>query len=506
MKASNKIFSIIGLIFLLSGPILAQNGLQILPSSVLADNTDEQVLREWLLADGVASGTLLYRKSNDGNSGTVFHQKVDGQGPTLVLIKLTNGTVFGGYNPNSWKSDNTYSASSTSFVFNLTTDQSGNIDSGNTGNATYNRANNGPSFGGGHDIYLDASMSNGYVRGWSYNAVDGSGHRSSNSVRALTGINVTTTGSSSINGLIADVEVYKIEYNVSTPNLIGQDITISLDENGQASISASDIDNGSSDADGTVSLSIDITDFSCDDLGGSGKAIEPIEIGSNNISSRAYGGGFNPNTLEYWFPEWSGTNVYRVSQDGVQLGVFNSGQNSMMQLWMDADSDTDYYTANWGNRTITKRSGSSTIWSYDIGTTASGVSTYGDYVYAKGHGGNLIYVLDKQNGQLQNTISLNGVSNMNIQGSFAVVNETMYIGGYANSGTSNNNSWNYIHQFDLQGNYLGSTYTSYPTYYGWSFDGEVLWISNYNSGHLGFKISDGFAYGGGSNAVTLTAT
>ena len=47
----------------------------------------------------------------------------------------------------------------------------------------------------------------------------------------------------------------------------------------------------------------------------------------------------------------------------------------MMQLWMDTDSATDYYTANWNFYTITKRSGSSTVWSYNIGGLADAVTT-----------------------------------------------------------------------------------------------------------------------------------
>jgi hypothetical protein len=52
------------------------------------------------------------------------------------------------------------------------------------------------------------------------------------------------------------------------PVAICQDITVYLDENGEATISASDIDNGSSDPDGDpITLSLDQTTFTCVDLG-----------------------------------------------------------------------------------------------------------------------------------------------------------------------------------------------------------------------------------------------
>lgn len=51
------------------------------------------------------------------------------------------------------------------------------------------------------------------------------------------------------------------------PVAMCQNITVFLDINGMASIVAADIDNGSSDADGPVTLTIDQTDFTCADLG-----------------------------------------------------------------------------------------------------------------------------------------------------------------------------------------------------------------------------------------------
>ncbi|WP_051199683.1 LamG-like jellyroll fold domain-containing protein, partial [Christiangramia echinicola] len=52
-----------------------------------------------------------------------------------------------------------------------------------------------------------------------------------------------------------------------SPEVITQNITIQLDENGMASIEVSDIDNGSNDACGIASLSLDIIEFTCDNIG-----------------------------------------------------------------------------------------------------------------------------------------------------------------------------------------------------------------------------------------------
>ncbi len=59
---------------------------------------------------------------------------------------------------------------------------------------------------------------------------------------------------------------------VSLPNeapvAICQDITVTLDENGEAAIAADDVDGGSYDPDGDdITLSVDVNSFDCDDLG-----------------------------------------------------------------------------------------------------------------------------------------------------------------------------------------------------------------------------------------------
>ncbi|GLB49601.1 choice-of-anchor Q domain-containing protein [Neptunitalea lumnitzerae] len=53
----------------------------------------------------------------------------------------------------------------------------------------------------------------------------------------------------------------------SAPVVNCQSITVYLDANGEATITPSDIDNGSWDAEGSITLSLDITYFDCSDLG-----------------------------------------------------------------------------------------------------------------------------------------------------------------------------------------------------------------------------------------------
>ena len=75
-------------------------------------------------------------------------------------------------------------------------------------------------------------------------------------VRATDGTDVSTATATTVT--IQDA---------TAPVAVAQDLTVNLDANGAATITASDIDNGSSDNCSVASLSLDITSFDCDDVG-----------------------------------------------------------------------------------------------------------------------------------------------------------------------------------------------------------------------------------------------
>jgi hypothetical protein len=47
---------------------------------------------------------LVYQASRDGFSAESFHQKCDGQGVSIVVVKSTKGNLFGGYTSKGWTS------------------------------------------------------------------------------------------------------------------------------------------------------------------------------------------------------------------------------------------------------------------------------------------------------------------------------------------------------------------------------------------------------------------
>jgi hypothetical protein len=77
---------------------------------------------------------------------------------------------------------------------------------------------------------------------------------------------VVLTVSDASNNSASCNAVVTVEDNTA-PTALCQDLTISLDAGGSASIAGSDVDNSSSDACGTVSLSVNPSSFGCSDVG-----------------------------------------------------------------------------------------------------------------------------------------------------------------------------------------------------------------------------------------------
>jgi len=107
---------------------------------------------------------LIYRATRDGFGAADFHSKCDSYQNSFVIIKSTNGNVFGGYTQQSWSS-NDWKTDPNAFLFSF-------INQHNTkvimkciepsyaigANISY-----GPIFGGGNDILIcnNSNTSNG---------------------------------------------------------------------------------------------------------------------------------------------------------------------------------------------------------------------------------------------------------------------------------------------------------------------------------------------------------
>ncbi|CAF1044290.1 unnamed protein product [Rotaria magnacalcarata] len=103
------------------------------------------------------SWKLIYKATRDGFEGRIFHGLCDNQGPTIVIIRSSDGYLFGGYAAQSWNSAGNYTNAPNSFLFLLTNangSQPTKFPYNNNGHGLYGNNAYGPTFGGGHDLHI----------------------------------------------------------------------------------------------------------------------------------------------------------------------------------------------------------------------------------------------------------------------------------------------------------------------------------------------------------------
>jgi len=99
---------------------------------------------------------LCYRASSHGWSSSTFHSLCDGKRHTVTIIRKSS-YVFGGYTDIPWDTRNSYGSTSNAFIFSLRNKEGlGPFKSmvKIPSHAIRKYSSYGPTFGGGHDIYI----------------------------------------------------------------------------------------------------------------------------------------------------------------------------------------------------------------------------------------------------------------------------------------------------------------------------------------------------------------
>eukprot|EP00808_Paulinella_micropora_P013702 g4242.t1 len=137
-----------------------QGGFMVKESKLLDSKLRKTLLKMFEGAKGIKLD-LIYRGSRDGFTGSIFHAKCDGKGPTLTVIKPShNNNIFGGYTEHQWSSSGSYSRQ-TAWLFCLRSTE-GDIAHKflptSSSSHAYNNSTYGPTFGGGHDLHVHSNM------------------------------------------------------------------------------------------------------------------------------------------------------------------------------------------------------------------------------------------------------------------------------------------------------------------------------------------------------------
>ena len=93
---------------------------------------------------------LLYECTGGSKYGKAFHKACDAKGPTVTIVRCTNGYIFGGYNPGSWTSYGGHKRAENAFLFSLVNPVGAppmKYKVKNPDRAVYNHPDSGPCFG-----------------------------------------------------------------------------------------------------------------------------------------------------------------------------------------------------------------------------------------------------------------------------------------------------------------------------------------------------------------------
>jgi hypothetical protein len=104
---------------------------------------------------------------------------------------------------------------------------------------------------------------------------------------ANVGANMVTVTLADVNGNTTSANTMVTLLDTVKPVAQAQNITAYLDGNGQALVSPSDIDNGSADACGLLSLDIDSASFDCNDQGPNPAVLTVIDLNGNMSTANA---------------------------------------------------------------------------------------------------------------------------------------------------------------------------------------------------------------------------
>jgi len=167
-------------------------------SKILQNDLERTMVATWI-SNRLAKFTLLYRGSRDGYSNQALANKLGNIKPTLVLVEAKTNKRFGGFTDQDWIMNETWKASSQSFIFSISDREKYPIKLSNKQHAIHASQNYLMIFGAGQDLSLQ---------------VNGNTNTNSSSYFGTTYDNKGKPSDSlagSLNFQIKELEVYQVE-------------------------------------------------------------------------------------------------------------------------------------------------------------------------------------------------------------------------------------------------------------------------------------------------------
>ena len=126
--------------------------------STILDKQNRSAITELCGFPSARQWKLQYRATRDGFTAQNFHDKCDTVANTLTIIKSTNGNIFGGFIEKAWDSLGKWYQDPKAFIFSLVNKENKPLKAlcTNGASAIYSNLTYGPTFGGGHDIYISS--------------------------------------------------------------------------------------------------------------------------------------------------------------------------------------------------------------------------------------------------------------------------------------------------------------------------------------------------------------
>ena len=156
-----------------------------------------------------------------------------------------------------------------------------------------------------------------------------------------------------VNGNSSTVNAIVTVVDAILPTTIAKNITVELDANGNATITPQDINNGSSDNSGNLTLSIDQSTFNCEDLGAEQTAEYAIQVdGKNDYIDLGNFGNTLVNSSKITAQVW--LNPYKITPNSIQsLFEANIDGRNYFSIETNGNNKIDFYVSGAAIRTNT---------------------------------------------------------------------------------------------------------------------------------------------------------